>query len=67
MDHPGRFGCAGLRLNLNRGWPYYVVGWLLPLVVTAVIVILAMALGIVWAWIVLTGRLQPETPAQQTG
>ncbi|MBU0496170.1 MAG: hypothetical protein KKA73_23630 [Chloroflexi bacterium] len=54
-------------MNLNRGWPYYVVGWLLPLVVTAVIVILAMALGIVWAWIVLTGRLQPETPAQQTG
>jgi len=34
------FADAGLRLNLNK-WPYYVVGWLLPLLVTAIIVLLA--------------------------
>jgi membrane protease YdiL (CAAX protease family) len=31
---------AGLRLNLRK-WPYYLIGWLLPLPVTAIIVLLA--------------------------
>jgi membrane protease YdiL (CAAX protease family) len=39
------FADAGLRLNLRR-WRYYLVAWLLPLPVTAVIVVLAVALGI---------------------
>jgi membrane protease YdiL (CAAX protease family) len=39
------FDDAGLRLNL-RQWRYYLVAWLLPLPVTAVIVALAVALGI---------------------
>jgi membrane protease YdiL (CAAX protease family) len=39
------FEDAGLRLNL-RQWRYYLVAWLLPLPVTAVIVALAVALGI---------------------
>jgi membrane protease YdiL (CAAX protease family) len=39
------FADAGLRLNL-RQWRYYLVAWLLPLPVTAVIVVLAVALGI---------------------
>lgn len=33
------FGDAGLRLNLRRRWPYYLAGWLLPLIVVAFIVI----------------------------
>jgi membrane protease YdiL (CAAX protease family) len=37
------FADAGLRLHLRK-WPYYLVGWLLPLVVTACIVILAIVL-----------------------
>jgi membrane protease YdiL (CAAX protease family) len=39
------FADAGLRLNLRK-WRYYLVAWLLPLPVTAVIVVLAVALGI---------------------
>jgi len=39
------FEDAGLRLNLRK-WRYYLVAWLLPLPVTAVIVALAVALGI---------------------
>ena len=39
------FADAGLRLNLRK-WPYYLVAWLLPLPVTAIIVALAVALGI---------------------
>lgn len=40
------FADAGLRLNLRRGWPYYLFGWLWPLVVVAVVAILATVLGI---------------------
>jgi hypothetical protein len=39
------FADAGLRLNLRK-WPYYLVALLFPLLVTAVIVVLAVALGI---------------------
>ena len=39
------FADAGLRPNLRR-WRYYLVAWLLPLPVTAIIVALAVALGI---------------------
>ena len=39
------FADAGLRLNLRR-WPCYLVAWLLPLPVTAIIVALAVVLGI---------------------
>lgn len=38
------FADAGLRLHL-RHWPYYLVAWLLPLVVVAVIVVLAPLVG----------------------
>jgi membrane protease YdiL (CAAX protease family) len=40
------FADAGLRLNLRRSWPYYLVGWLLPLAVVAVIILLAMLFGL---------------------
>jgi membrane protease YdiL (CAAX protease family) len=40
------FGDAGLRPHLRQAWPYYLVGWLLPLPVVAGIVVLATALGI---------------------
>jgi membrane protease YdiL (CAAX protease family) len=39
------FADAGLRLNLSK-WRYYVVGWLLPLPVTVIIVLLAYAFRI---------------------
>lgn len=39
------FADAGLRLNLRRGWPYYLFSWLLPLVVVTFIVVLAALLG----------------------
>jgi membrane protease YdiL (CAAX protease family) len=35
------FADAGLRLNLRRSWPYYLIGWLLPLGVVVVITLLA--------------------------
>jgi membrane protease YdiL (CAAX protease family) len=44
ITHEG-FADAGLRPHLRK-WPYYLVGWLLPLVMTACIVILAVALGL---------------------
>jgi membrane protease YdiL (CAAX protease family) len=44
ITHEG-FADAGLRPNL-RQWRYYLVAWLLPLVVTPCIVILAIALGL---------------------
>jgi membrane protease YdiL (CAAX protease family) len=34
------FADAGLRLHLRK-WPYYVVAWLLPLLVTACVIVLA--------------------------
>jgi membrane protease YdiL (CAAX protease family) len=40
------FGDAGLRLNLRRGWPYYLVGWLLPLAVLGVVAALGAGLGV---------------------
>src|SRR6516165_3546416 len=40
------FGDAGLRPYFRQAWPYYLVGWLLPLPVVAGIVVLATALGI---------------------
>jgi membrane protease YdiL (CAAX protease family) len=40
------FADAGLGLHLSRAWPWYVVGWLLPLPVLGVIVGLAAALGL---------------------
>jgi membrane protease YdiL (CAAX protease family) len=39
------FADAGLRLNLRK-WPYYLVAWLLPLPVTAIIIALAVALRV---------------------
>jgi membrane protease YdiL (CAAX protease family) len=39
------FADAGLRPN-SRRWPYYLAGWLLPLAVTACILILAAILGL---------------------
>ena len=44
ITHEG-FADAGLRVHLRK-WRYYLVGWLLPLVVTAFIVIVAVILGI---------------------
>jgi len=35
---------AGLRLNFRASWPYYLVAWLLPLAVVAIIVILGAVL-----------------------
>lgn len=35
------FADAGLSLNLKRNWGYYLFAWLLPLAVTAVIILLA--------------------------
>ena len=43
ITHEG-FADAGLRLHLRK-WPYYVVGWLLPLVVVTFIVVLAPLFG----------------------
>jgi membrane protease YdiL (CAAX protease family) len=40
------FDDAGLRLNLRRGWKYYLFGWLLPVLVLASIILLAMILGV---------------------
>jgi uncharacterized protein len=40
------FADAGHRLNLRRHWRYYLFAWLSPLVITAIIVILAMVLRI---------------------
>jgi membrane protease YdiL (CAAX protease family) len=39
------FADAGLRLHLKK-WRYYLVGWLLPLPVTAIIVLLAFVFGL---------------------
>ena len=39
------FADAGLRLNLRK-WPYYLFAWLLPLIVTLVIIVLAIVLGV---------------------
>lgn len=35
---------AGLRLNLRKSWRYYLIAWLLPVPVVAIIVLLAVAL-----------------------
>jgi membrane protease YdiL (CAAX protease family) len=51
------FGDAGLRLNLRK-WPYYLAGWLLPLPVVAIVVLLAAALGIAQPDFTLTRGLQ---------
>jgi uncharacterized protein len=40
------FADVGHQLNLRTHWRYYLFAWLSPLIVTAVIVILAIALGI---------------------
>ena len=40
------FADAGLKPNLSRGWQYYLVAWLLPLVVFAIIIGLVIVLGI---------------------
>ena len=40
------FADAGLRPNLRRAWPWYLVAWLLPLPVVGMIVGLAWALGL---------------------
>ena len=39
------FGDAGLKLNLRR-WRYYAVGWVLPLLVVSVILLVAVTFGI---------------------
>jgi uncharacterized protein len=45
VTHEG-FADVGNQLNWKRHWHYYLFAWLLPLVITAVIVMLAMGLGI---------------------
>lgn len=40
------FADAGLRPNLRQKWSYYLMGWLLPLPVVGIIVILAIVLGV---------------------
>jgi uncharacterized protein len=40
------FADVGYRMHFKICWRYYLFAWLLPLVVTAIIVILAMVLGI---------------------
>jgi len=55
------FADAGLALNL-RQWPYYLCAWLLPLVVTAVIVGLAVVLGVSQPDLSLQRGLQALSP-----
>jgi membrane protease YdiL (CAAX protease family) len=55
------FADAGLRLNLRR-WRCYLAGWLLPLPVVAVIVLLAAALGIARPDFTLTRALEALAP-----
>lgn len=40
------FADAGLRLHFQRNWRYYLIAWLSPLAVVAVIVIIAVVLGL---------------------
>lgn len=40
------FADAGLKPNLKRSWPYYLFGWLSPLLVVGVIMVLAVPFGI---------------------
>jgi membrane protease YdiL (CAAX protease family) len=40
------FDDAGLKLTVRKRWPYYLVGWLLPLPIVSVIVVMATALGL---------------------
>lgn len=40
------FADAGLRPNLSRSWRYYLVAWLLPLFVSAIILGLVLAFGV---------------------
>ena len=40
------FADAGLKLNLSRGWRYYLIAWLLPLPVSAIVIGLVVVLGI---------------------
>jgi membrane protease YdiL (CAAX protease family) len=40
------FADAGLKLNLSRGWRYYLVAWLLPLPISAIVIGLVVVLGI---------------------
>jgi membrane protease YdiL (CAAX protease family) len=49
------FADAGLRLQLRHAWPYYLFGWLLPLPVVGVIVLLAHAFAI--------PQVQPSVPS----
>ena len=44
ITHEG-FSDAGLRPNLRK-WPYYIVGWFLPLIVVGCIVIVAPVVGV---------------------
>ena len=60
------FGDAGLRPNLGRGWPYYLAGWLLPLPVVVVILLVAPAMGqgsVDWTLASALQRLAPGAPA----
>jgi len=40
------FADAGLRPNLSRAWRYYLVAWLMPLFVSAIVIGLVVAFGI---------------------
>jgi len=57
------FGDAGLRLNLRSKWPYYLVAWLLPLPVVAMIVVVAVASGIAQPDFTLQQALATLAPA----
>jgi membrane protease YdiL (CAAX protease family) len=47
VTHEG-FGDAGLKSNLKTKWRYYLVAWLLPLFVSAIIIVLVIVLGIAY-------------------
>jgi membrane protease YdiL (CAAX protease family) len=57
------FGDAGLRLNLRRGWPYYLAGWLLPFPVLAVAALLGSGLGLFHADLAVGRALAHLVPA----
>lgn len=60
------FADAGLRLGLRRGWPYYLLAWLMPLPIAALVLVLAQGMGLAEPdWSLATGladlaNRQPE-------
>ncbi len=60
------FSDAGLHPNLKK-WRYYLVGWILPLAVTVIIIVLAVVLKISNPDFTLQRALQTQIPPLPTG